>query len=301
MRKGAAPAAHHDLSAHRPWTHELAELAALFLTVGAAHLLANLLGHQQHGPYLLVGAGMSLLVVSAVVRLTQHHRRVRRRAAATASAGGTSAGAASVGVASGGGTSGGATAGSAARWAAGDGSRLWRIRTILRDDPGELAGLATVLGSRGVNILGVQLYPLADGVADEFVVEAPPWFGAGDLADTVRTGHGAHTEVTRADVRDLGDLPTRVLRLARRVIADPDALPDALAELCGACTVVVLPSAADPGPELDGTTLRLGDGSGRDLVVSRPMSPFTPTEYARAQALVELARAGRTAARPDRG
>ncbi|HEY0358035.1 MAG TPA: amino acid-binding protein, partial [Mycobacteriales bacterium] len=169
------------------------------------------------------------------------------------------------------------------------------------DDPGELAGLATVLGSRGVNILGVQLYPLADGVADEFVVEAPPWFGAGDLADTVRTGHGAHTEVTRADVRDLGDLPTRVLRLARRVIADPDALPDALAELCGACTVVVLPSAADPGPELDGTTLRLGDGSGRDLVVSRPMSPFTPTEYARAQALVELARAGRTAARPDRG
>lgn len=286
MRKGAAPAAHHDLSAHRPWTHELAELAALFLTVGAAHLLANLLGHQQHGPYLLVGAGMSLLVVSAVVRLTQHHRRVRRRAAATASAGGTSAG---------------ATAGSAARWAAGDGSRLWRIRTILRDDPGELAGLATVLGSRGVNILGVQLYPLADGVADEFVVEAPPWFGAGDLADTVRTGHGAHTEVTRADVRDLGDLPTRVLRLARRVIADPDALPDAVAELCGACTVVVLPSAADPGPELDGTTLRLGDGSGRDLVVSRPMSPFTPTEYARAQALVELARAGRTAARPDRG
>ena len=286
MRKGAAPAAHHDLSAHRPWTHELAELAALFLTVGAAHLLANLLGHQQHGPYLLVGAGMSLLVVSAVVRLTQHHRRVRRRAAATASAGGTSAG---------------ATAGSAARWAAGDGSRLWRIRTILRDDPGELAGLATVLGSRGVNILGVQLYPLADGVADEFVVEAPPWFGAGDLADTVRTGHGAHTEVTRADVRDLGDLPTRVLRLARRVIADPDALADAVAELCGACTVVVLPSAADPGPELDGTTLRLGDGSGRDLVVSRPMSPFTPTEYARAQALVELARAGRTAARPDRG
>ncbi|MCW2568369.1 MAG: acetyltransferase [Mycobacterium sp.] len=291
MRKGAAPAAHHDVSAHRPWTHELAELAALFLTVGAAHLLANILGHQQHGPYLLVGAGMSLLVVSAVVRLTQHHRRVRRRAAATASAGVASAGVASVG----------ATAGSAARRAAGDGSRLWRIRTILRDDPGELAGLATVLGSRGVNILGVQLYPLADGVADEFVVEAPPWFGAGDLADTVRTGHGAHTEVTRADVRDLGDLPTRVLRLARRVIADPDALPDALAELCGACTVVVLPSAADPGPELDGTTLRLGDGSGRDLVVSRPMSPFTPTEYARAQALVELTRAGRTAARPDRG
>jgi hypothetical protein len=260
------------------WTHELTELAALFLTVGAAHLLANLLGHQQHGPYLLVGAGMSLVVVSAVLRLVHH----RRRAAAQLS-------------------SGGAAQGGAPRQATGDGSGLWRIRTTVRDDPGELAGLAAVLGERGVNILGVQLYPLADGVADELIVEAPPWFGAGELADAVRTGHGRHTEVTRAHVRDLADLPTRVLRLANRVVADPDALPGALAELCGYCTVVVVPTSADRGPELDGTTLCLGDGSGRDLVVTRPMSPFTPTEYARAQALVEVARAGRAVPQPDPG
>ena len=258
------------------WTHELTELAALFLTVGAAHLLANLLGHQQHGPYLLVGAGMSLIAVSAAVRLARH----RRRAAATAA-----------NLASGG----------AARRGTGDGSGLWRVRTIVRDDPGELARVTGVLGERGVNILGVQLYPLADGVADELIVEAPPWFGAGELADAVRTGHGQHTEVTRAHVRDLADLPTRVLRLANRVVADPGALPEALAELCGYCTVVVVPSPSDRGPELGGTTLRLADGSGRDLVVTRPMSPFTPTEYARAQALVELARAGRALPQPNRG
>jgi hypothetical protein len=265
------------------WTHELTELAALFLTVGAAHLLANLLGHQQHGPYLLVGAGMSLVVVSAVLRLAHHRRRARRRAAVAD-------------------VPRGRAAPGAAPWrSTGDGSGLWRIRTTVRDDPGELAGLATVLGERGVNILGVQLYPLADGVADELIVEAPPWFGAGELADAVRTGHGQHTEVTRAHVRDLADLPTRVLRLANRVVADPGALPEALAELCGYCTVVVVPSPSDRGPELGGTTLRLADGSGRDLVVTRPMSPFTPTEYARAQALVELARAGRALPQPNRG
>jgi hypothetical protein len=221
---------------------------------------------------------MSLVVLSAVVRLARHRRRVRRRAAAEASRLAT---------------------GGVARRATGDG--LWRIRTTVRDAPGELARLATVLGGRGVNILGVQLYPLADGVADEFIVEAPPWFGAEELADAVRTAHGAHTEVTRAQVRDLADLPTRVLRLANRVAADPSVLPGALAELCGHCTVEVLPSAAERGPELDGTTLRLGDGAGSALVVTRPGSPFTPTEYARAQALVELARAGRAAPREERG
>jgi hypothetical protein len=280
MHKGTASSAVHvDPPTHRSWTHELTELAALFLTVGAAHLLANLLGHQDHGPYLLVGVGMSLIVLSAAVRLVRHRLRLRRRAAGAARF----------------------ASGGVARRATGDGAGLWRIRTTVRDDPGELAGLATVLGGRGVNILGVQLYPLADGVADEFIVEAPPWFGAEELEEAVRNAHGAHTEVTRAQVRDLADLPTRVLRLANRVATDPSTLPDALAELCGHCAVEVLPSAADRGPELDGTTLRLGDGEGHDLVVTRPGSPFTPTEYARAQALVELARAGRAAPQEDRG
>ena len=279
MRKGRSPAPHPD-HAHRSWTHELTELAALFLTVGAAHLLANLLGHQQHGPYLLVGAGISLVTVSAAVRLGHHRRRVRRRAATAAAQLAT---------------------GKVARRGTGEGSGLWRIRTTVRDDPGALARLSTVLGERGVNILGVQLYPLADGVADEFIVEAPPWLGDEALAEAVLAGHGAHPEVTRAHVRDLADLPTRALRLAIRVAADPDALVEALAELCGHCAVAVQPSAAGRGPEFDGTTLRLSDGTGRDLVVTRPMSPFTPAEYARAQVLVALARDRRAVRQPDPG
>jgi hypothetical protein len=248
----------------RPCTHEVTELAALFLTVGAAHLLANLLGHQDHGPLLLVGVGAALVLVSAVVRLCAHRRRARRLAAGV---GGNPA------VVVGGG--------------------LWRIRTTLPDTPGELARLSSVLGRRGVNILGVQLYPLADGVADEFIVEAPPWLGARELEVVVRAGHGAHTEVTRAEVRDLADLPTRVLALASRVIRDPAALPAAVGQLCGHCAVVVLPESRSrpygAGPELDRTTMRLPDGRGGVLVVTRPMSPFTPAEYARARALVELA------------
>ena len=238
----------------RPWTHELTELAALFLTVGAAHLLANLLGHQQHGALLLVGSGVVLVLLSGAVRVAVHRRR-------KSTPGGTAAE---------------VTGG------------LWRIRATVRDTPGQLAGLATVLGRRGVNILGVQLYPLADGVADELVVEVPPSYGARELEAAVRSGHGGHVEVTRAHVRDLADLPTRVLRLAAQVTASADALPDALVELCGPCSVIAMPPA-DARPGLDGTTLRLPDGRGRVLVVARPMSPFTPAEYARARALVELA------------
>ncbi|HEY0485396.1 MAG TPA: hypothetical protein VGD72_04015 [Mycobacteriales bacterium] len=239
----------------RPWTHEVTELAALFLTVGAAHLLATLLGHQQHGPLLLIGAGLVLVLLSAAVRVAVH---VRRGAVP-------------------GGTSANVTGG------------LWRIRTTVRDAPGELAGLAAVLGRRGVNILGVQLYPLVDGVADEFVVEAPPWMGVRQLEAAVRTGHGADTEVTRAHVRDLADLPTRVLRLAGRVVSVPEALSEALADLCGPCSVVAMPAEPGQAPEHTGTTLRLPDGRGQVFVVARPMSPFTPAEYARARALVELA------------
>jgi hypothetical protein len=242
----------------RPWTHEVTELAALFLTVGAAHLLATLLGHGDHGAWLLVAAGVALIVVSAVVRLVTHRRRLRLRAR-----------------------------GVGGNPAAMVGGGLWRVRTTLRDTPGELARLSSVLGGAGVNILAVQLYPLADGVADDFIVEAPPWFGARELEATVRDGHGMDTEVTPAHVRDLADLPTRVLGLASRVAADVSELPAAVAELCGHCDVVLLPSA-DAVPEMDRTTMRVPDGRGGVLVVTRPLSPFTPTEYARVRAFVAL-------------
>jgi GNAT superfamily N-acetyltransferase len=49
--------------------------------------------------------------------------------------------------------------------------------------------------------------------------------------------------------------------------------------------------AAETEPEadvLDGTVMRLREPSGGTLVVERPALPFTPTEFARARALVEL-------------
>ena len=244
----------------RSWTHELIELAALFLTIGAAHLLATLLGHQEHGAVLLVGAGVALVVLSLVARIwfTRRRRFSQHPGTVSEPAGG-----------------------------------LWRIRTVVQDTPGELAGITAVLARRGVNILGVQLYPLADGVADEFVVEAPPWFQAAELEAAVRTGHGAHIEVTRAHVRDLVDLPTRVLGLATRLVSGGSTLPAALGELCGPCTVVRLADTGRGGAELEGTTMRLRDGDGGVLVVTRPFSEFTPAEYARARALVRLTAAHR--------
>ncbi|NUP80366.1 MAG: hypothetical protein HOV96_22755, partial [Nonomuraea sp.] len=54
------------------WKREIVELAALFLAVGLAHLLATLLGHAEPGPFVLVGLGAALIVGAAT------HKRLTR-------------------------------------------------------------------------------------------------------------------------------------------------------------------------------------------------------------------------------
>ena len=50
----ASPGPHH----RRSWRREIAELAALFLAVGLAHVITTLLGHRDPGPVVLVGLGV---------------------------------------------------------------------------------------------------------------------------------------------------------------------------------------------------------------------------------------------------
>jgi GNAT superfamily N-acetyltransferase len=109
---------------------------------------------------------------------------------------------------------------------------------------------------------------------------------------------GSHTWVERADAHDLVDTPTRVLELAARTALDTAELPLALRRLLGRCTIRSIPPASpfrrttapDVPPEgsWDETVLKLPDPAGGVLVIERPHLPFTPTEFARARALVEL-------------
>ncbi|MEV4443848.1 GNAT family N-acetyltransferase, partial [Streptomyces sp. NPDC049577] len=181
---------------------------------------------------------------------------------------------------------------------AGAATALWRMRTTVRDEPGSLAALCRALADRRIDILSLQTHPLADGTVDELLLRAPAALAPDALAGAAATGGGRETWLERADAHDLVDAPTRILTLATRTALDAAELPLALRQLLGRCTIHSLPSrsprgggAAEPVPEggvWEGTVMRLPDPSGGSITIERPYLPFTPTEFARARALVEL-------------
>ncbi|WP_405672827.1 GNAT family N-acetyltransferase [Streptomyces sp. NBC_01530] len=177
-------------------------------------------------------------------------------------------------------------------------STLWRVRTTVQDEPGSLAALCTALGGRRVDILSLQTHPLAEGTVDEFLLRAPDELMGSDLTRLVSLAGGADTWIERADAHDLVDAPTRVLDLATRTALDAAELPLALRQLLGRCTIRQLPATPVGGGRgeehvpvegvLDDTVMRLRAPDGGQITVERPYLPFTPTEFARARALVEL-------------
>ncbi|NED91372.1 GNAT family N-acetyltransferase, partial [Streptomyces sp. SID11233] len=88
----------------------------------------------------------------------------------------------------------------------------------------------------------------------------------------------------------------RILHLATRTALDPAELPLALRELLGRCAIRSLPAGkaaegaegihdGEGGP---GTVLRLHTPEGDVVTAERAYLPFTPTEFARARALLAL-------------
>ncbi|CAL9324750.1 MULTISPECIES: GNAT family N-acetyltransferase [Streptomyces] len=174
---------------------------------------------------------------------------------------------------------------------------LWRMRTTVKDEPGSLAALCTALAGQRVDILSLQTHPLAEGTVDEFLLRAPGELSASAITTAVRSAGGSDTWIERADAHDLVDAPTRVLSLAARTALDAAELPLALRQLLGRCTIrsQPAPTAGDRVPgslpvegALDDTVMRLRAPEGGVITVERPYLPFTPTEFARARALVEL-------------
>jgi GNAT superfamily N-acetyltransferase len=172
------------------------------------------------------------------------------------------------------------------------------MRTTVRDEPGSLAALCTALAAHHVDILSLQTHPLAEGTVDEFLLRAPGAVEASVITRAVAAAGGAGTWIERADAHDLVDAPTRVLGLAARTALDAAELPLALRQLLGRCTIRSLPGrpvGGGRGPEevpaegvLEDTVMRLRAPEGGVIVAERPYLPFTPTEFARARALVEL-------------
>ncbi|MFF8951105.1 GNAT family N-acetyltransferase [Streptomyces sp. NPDC014940] len=280
--------AKHGRPVHH-WRRDLVELAALFTAVAVADGVANLIGHGPDGPALLV---ISAVVLAATAGFhTWWARRHGHAPPAEDTGARPAAEVRPAGPAQ--------DPGAAAPDAAGT-SALWRMRTTVRDEPGSLAALCAALAGRRVDILSLQTHPLADGTVDEFLLRAPGALTATELTRAVALAGGASTWIERADAHDLVDAPARVLALATRTALDTAELPLALRQLLGRCTIRSLPATpfgGGRGPEpvpaegvLEDTVMRLRAPEGGVLTVERAYLPFTPAEFARARALVELDR-----------
>ncbi|MFG2232808.1 GNAT family N-acetyltransferase [Streptomyces sp. NPDC048723] len=282
------PASAHRSHRHH-WRRDVVELAAMFCAVAVADAIANLVVHGPRGPVLLVASAVVLLVTAAFHTwwARRHSHAPPPRSTAPTDPEPLPS------------TSPGATAAATAT-ATASSTTLWRMRTTVRDEPGSLAALCTALARNGVDILTLQTHPLPDGgTVDEFLLRAPQELPSADLARAISRAGGHSTWIERADPHDLVDTPTRVLGLATRTALDAAELPLALRQLLGRCTIHSIPATTLSGRPnagsdapvegvLEATVMRLRDPSGGAITVERPYLPFTPTEFARARALVEL-------------
>ncbi|MFJ6729300.1 MULTISPECIES: GNAT family N-acetyltransferase [unclassified Streptomyces] len=271
------------------WRRDVVELAALFTAVAVADVVANLVGHGPDGPGLLAVSAAALAATAAF------HVWWSRRHGHAPPTGDT--GARPVSPAEQAGPS--ESAGRPGLPGGPAESTLWRMRTTVRDTPGSLAALCTALAEHRVDILSLQTHPLGTDTVDEFLLRAPAPLVGADIGRAVARAGGGGTWIERADAHDLVDAPTRILDLATRTALDAAELPLALRQLLGRCTIRSLPApareAAGRAPSgvpvegvLEDTVMRLRAPEGGVITVERPYLPFTPTEFARARALVEL-------------
>ncbi|OKI01943.1 acetyltransferase [Streptomyces sp. CB02923] len=259
------------------WRRDLVELAALFTAVSVADAIANAIAHGPSGPVLLCCSAVVLIATAAF-----HTWWSRRHEHAPPP---TDTGAA-------------APAAPVAPAEERKETALWRMRTTVRDEPGSLAALCTALAGQRVDILSLQTHPLSDGTVDEFLLRAPAALSATGLTRAVASAGGSRTWLERADAHDLVDAPTRMLGLATRTALDSAELPLALRQLLGRCTIRSVPAKALNGqppaervPDegiLEEHTMKFRGPSGGSVTIERPHLPFTPTEFARVRALVEL-------------
>jgi GNAT superfamily N-acetyltransferase len=265
--------ARHGRPVHH-WRRDVIELAALFTAVAVADAVANLIGHGPDGPVLLLVSAVALVATAGF------HTWWARRHGHAPPTGDTGARP----------LSSEQQAGPGADVVA---STLWRMRTTVKDEPGSLAALCAALAGHRVDILSLQTHPLAEGTVDEFLLRAPGDVEAAAITRAIALAGGTGTWIERADAHDLVDAPTRVLGLAARTALDAAELPLALRQLLGRCTIRQSPAGrgAETVPAegtFEDTVLRLRAPEGGVITVERPHLPFTPTEFARARALVEL-------------
>lgn len=167
---------------------------------------------------------------------------------------------------------------------------LWRVRTVLPDEPGALERLTHGLARLDANILSIHVHPVTGGVLDEVVLSAPGDLTEEDLLEALESSGGRKSGLWPTTSVALTDGQTRALTLAARVAGNPAELPQAIAELLRAEVVADAPGTpvAQARPQ-ESTLLKIPTTWHAPLLFSRPGEPFTPAESGRAHRLAELA------------
>ncbi|MFI9270897.1 GNAT family N-acetyltransferase [Kitasatospora sp. NPDC052896] len=248
------------------WRRATVELAAVFLAVCTADLVANVVVHGHDGPLVLVASAAALLATAlGHAWWAQRHPHGPPDPPAVPAAADDPDGLPRQ-------------------------TRLWRLRATVSDAPGSLATVCAALAELRVSIISLQTHPLPDATVDEFLLRAPGSLPRSLLAAAVAGAGGREIWTDQADAHDLVDVPTHVLGLATRTALDAAELPVALRQLFGQCTIRQSPGRGGERtvPTLAGHVMRLPTPGGELIELSRPQLPFTPTEFARAKALVEL-------------
>ena len=161
---------------------------------------------------------------------------------------------------------------------------MWKVHALLEDRPGAMAALAASCGEQAVNILGLQIFPAADGrVVDELVLHTPGGWTAADVERLCVLAGVDDPVVTPCSAHALEDQPVRYLRAAQVLAEEPERLEEVLCRLLDAS-----PHDGQPGTE----SLRLDDGDGPVIALARRGSSFTDTEVARARELRRLVSPG---------
>ncbi|GAA2344677.1 hypothetical protein GCM10009854_21780 [Saccharopolyspora halophila] len=244
------------------WDREIVELAVLFLTAGAANAVVTGTRDQAAATAVLCCVGVALLCIGGARMLGR-----RRRGAALPE-----------------------ELPAPPEPEAPVAQRLWRLRASVTDRPGRLARLAGALAALGGDIRTMQVHPVAGGAVDEVLLHVPAQVGHRDLVATIEAAGGHDVAVSRADVRELDDVPTRTAKLADDLVRGSTDLGRALRSLLGEVEVTWQEEADSPQPgELAEDAMCLAEPGGGVLVLRRPGGAFTPAEFARARAMSELA------------
>ena len=164
---------------------------------------------------------------------------------------------------------------------------LWRVRTLIDDSNEAQEKLVEAISRVDAEILVRRNHTVAGAMLDELVVSAPDHVTHAELLAAAAGGGGQDVRAWSATALTVADGQTKALALALRVVEDPGELELAVAELLDAEPVAA--PTGDNKPACDGTVLKIPSPRHGPLGFSRPRTPFTPTESARAHRLAELA------------